>query len=66
VQNDVDTEEILRDEKGFAIKAAVNSPGEVIHKLDPANPDAAFHGYWRNKAAGEKRKIKDVFEKGDL
>jgi hypothetical protein len=66
VRNDVDTEEILRDDKGFAIKAAVNEPGEVIHQLDPANPDAAFHGYWRNKAAGDKRKIKDVFKKGDL
>jgi acyl-CoA synthetase (AMP-forming)/AMP-acid ligase II len=66
VKIDVDTEEILKDENGFAIKCKVNEPGEVIHKLDPLAPDAAFHGYWRNRGAGEKRKIKDVFQKGDL
>jgi hypothetical protein len=66
VRNDVDTEEILRDENGFAVRAKVGEPGEAIHKLDPENPDAAFHGYWKNKGAGDKRKIRDVFQKGDL
>jgi acyl-CoA synthetase (AMP-forming)/AMP-acid ligase II len=66
VRNDVDTEEIMRDENGFAIRAGVGEPGEVIHQLDPQAPDAAFHGYWKNKGAGDKRKIKDVFKKGDL
>lgn len=66
VKIDVDTEDIFRDENGFAIKCAINEPGEIIHKLDPAAPDSQFHGYWKNTAAGEKRKIKDVFQKGDL
>jgi acyl-CoA synthetase (AMP-forming)/AMP-acid ligase II len=66
VKIDVDTEDILRDENGFAIKCAPNEPGEIIHKLDPAAPDSQFHGYWKNRQAGEKRKIKDVFKKGDL
>ncbi|KAE9992380.1 hypothetical protein EG327_009215 [Venturia inaequalis] len=66
VKIDVDTEEILRDENGFAIKCATNEPGEIIHKLDPTAPDSQFNGYWKNKAAGDKRKIKDVFQKGDL
>jgi acyl-CoA synthetase (AMP-forming)/AMP-acid ligase II len=66
VKIDVDTEDIVRDENGFAVKCKTGEPGEVIHQLDPAAPDAAFHGYWKNKAAGDKRKIRDVFKKGDL
>ncbi|QDS72526.1 hypothetical protein FKW77_000215 [Venturia effusa] len=66
VKIDVDTEDILREENGFAIKCATNEPGEIIHKLDPAAPDSQFQGYWKNRGAGEKRKIRDVFEKGDL
>ncbi|KAF2427797.1 fatty acid transporter [Tothia fuscella] len=66
VKIDVDTEDIVRNQNGFAVKCEVDEPGEVIHWLDPASPDAAFHGYWKNKGAGDKRKIKDVFKKGDL
>ena len=66
VKIDPDTEDILRDENGFAVKCAINEPGEVLHQIDPQNPDAAFHGYFKNRAAGDKRKIKDVFKKGDL
>jgi len=66
VKIDPDTEDILRDENGFALKCKIGEPGEVIHEIDPQNPDAAFHGYFKNKAAGDKRKIKDVFRKGDL
>jgi acyl-CoA synthetase (AMP-forming)/AMP-acid ligase II len=67
VKIDVDTEEMYRDPKtGFAQKTALGEPGEAIHKQDPAAPSLAFQGYHRNKEAGEKRFIKDVFEKGDL
>jgi hypothetical protein len=66
VKIDVDTEEIQRDESGFAIKCGVGEPGEVIHKLDPKDPDANFAGYYGNPEAGEKRKIRDVFKSGDL
>jgi acyl-CoA synthetase (AMP-forming)/AMP-acid ligase II len=66
VKIDPDTEEILRDDNGFAIRCKLGEPGEVITQIDPENPDAAFHGYWKNKAAGDKRKIRDVFKKGDL
>lgn len=66
VKIDVDTEEIVRDKNGFAVKCNIGEPGEIIHQLDPTAPDAAFHGYWKNKGAGDKRKIKDVFKKGDL
>lgn len=66
VKIDPDTEDILRGEDGFAVKCKVGEPGEYLHEIDPQNPDAAFHGYFKNKAAGDKRKIKDVFRKGDL
>ena len=66
VKIDPDTEDILRDENGFAMKCKIGEPGEAIHQIDPQNPDAAFRGYFKNKAAGDKRKIKNVFRKGDL
>jgi len=66
VKIDPDTEDILRDENGFAMKCKIGEPGEAIHQIDPQNPDAAFQGYFKNKAAGDKRKIKNVFRKGDL
>jgi acyl-CoA synthetase (AMP-forming)/AMP-acid ligase II len=66
VKIDIDTQEILRDAKGFAVKCPRNEPGEVLHKCDPAAPEAAFAGYYQNKGAGDKRFIRDVFEKGDL
>jgi acyl-CoA synthetase (AMP-forming)/AMP-acid ligase II len=67
VKIDVVTEEIYRDPNtGFARKCELGEPGEVLHKLDPAAPNTMFQGYFKNPAAGEKRFIRDVFEKGDL
>ncbi|KAJ6002745.1 hypothetical protein N7451_005292 [Penicillium sp. IBT 35674x] len=66
VKVDVDTQDILRDENGFAIPCKLGEAGEVLHKLDPALPDALFQGYFRDKPANEKRKISNVFKKGDL
>jgi acyl-CoA synthetase (AMP-forming)/AMP-acid ligase II len=67
VKIDVDTEEIYRDPKtGFAQKCKLGEAGEVLHKADPAAPSAIFQGYYKNPEAGEKRFIRDVFEKGDL
>ena len=66
VRMDVDTEEIVRDKNGFAIKCGVNEPGEVLHRMDPAMMEAAFAGYYKNKTASDKRWIRDIFEKGDL
>ncbi|EEQ89281.1 hypothetical protein RJZ56_000611 [Blastomyces dermatitidis] len=66
VKIDVVTEEIQRDKNGFAIACKDGEPGETLYKLDPAAPNAAFVGYFGNKGASEKRKIRDVFQKGDL
>jgi acyl-CoA synthetase (AMP-forming)/AMP-acid ligase II len=66
VKIDVVTEELQRDKNGFAKECKAGEPGETLHKLDPATADTVFAGYFNNKGAGEKRKIRDVFRRGDL
>ncbi|OCT48112.1 Fatty acid transporter protein [Cladophialophora carrionii] len=66
VRIDIDTEEILRDDQGFAIECKTGEPGEVVHRMDPATVDTVFAGYYKNKGAGQKRFIRDLFRKGDL
>lgn len=65
VEMDVDTEEIKRDENGFAIRVGTNEPGQVLHRLDPTLV-AAVPSYYKNDKATVNRRIEDVFEKGDL
>ena len=60
------TEELVRGNDGFAQRCGANEPGEVLHKLDPANVEASFAGYFNNETASQKRLIRDVFEEGDL
>ena len=67
VKVDVDTEEMHRDPStGFAQRCKLGEPGEVLHKVDPTAPNTTFQGYFKNPGAGEKRFIRDVFEKGDM
>ncbi|KAF2447431.1 acetyl-CoA synthetase-like protein [Karstenula rhodostoma CBS 690.94] len=64
VKMDVDTEDIMRDGEGFAVVCGTDEPGQVLHRLDP---DAPLHpGYYNNDAATETRRIRDVFQKGDM
>lgn len=63
---DPDSQEILKNAQGFATECKVGDAGEVLHRLDPNAPVSAFAGYYKNKAAGDKRMIRDVFEKGDM
>ncbi|RMZ87744.1 hypothetical protein DV736_g5026, partial [Chaetothyriales sp. CBS 134916] len=66
VRIDPDSQEIVRDENGFAIACKLGEAGEVVHRLDPAAPSASFKGYYGNKAASDKRMIADLFAPGDL
>lgn len=67
VKMDHETEEMYRSPTtGFAIRCGPGEPGEVLHQLDPAAPNATFKGYYKNAAAGDKRMIRHVFTKGDL
>ncbi|KAI1140941.1 fatty acid transporter [Hypoxylon sp. FL0543] len=64
VRIDPDTQEIVRGKNGFAIKCKVDEPGEMIYRLNPANP--VTPQYYGNPKASEKRRVADVFAKGDL
>ncbi|KAF2654372.1 acetyl-CoA synthetase-like protein [Lophiostoma macrostomum CBS 122681] len=65
VRMDVDTEEIVRDERGFAVRVGPGEPGQVLHRLDPEML-AGVPGYFNNEEATGKRRIADVFQEGDL
>lgn len=66
VKCDVDTGELVRDENGFAVLCGPDEPGQALHKLDPTNPGVLVSSYYNNDEATTKRRIKDVFKKGDL
>ncbi|KAK9418907.1 putative Fatty-acyl-CoA synthase [Seiridium unicorne] len=63
---DPDTQEVLRGKDGLAIEAKTGEPGEMIHQLDVRNPDLGVPTYFNNHAASVKRRVADVFKKGDL
>lgn len=65
VKMDIDTEEIMRDQNGFAIRCDVNEPGQVLHRLTPEMA-AAAPKYYNNESATQNRRITDVFKKGDM
>lgn len=44
VRIDPDSQEILRNKDGFAIECKTGEAGEVLHRLDPQDPDRAFAG----------------------
>ncbi|KAH7032351.1 fatty acid transporter [Macrophomina phaseolina] len=59
-------DEILRGKDGWAIKCADGEPGELLTRMDRRQPNDGFAGYYRNASAGNKRKVENVFEEGDL
>lgn len=61
-----DTEDIIRDDDGWVLRAGVGEPGEVLHRVDPATKVAVFKGYFKNEAASEKRWMRNVFNPDDL
>ncbi|KAI1864028.1 uncharacterized protein JN550_009048 [Neoarthrinium moseri] len=63
---DPDTQEVVRGQDGFAIEAKAGEAGEAIARLDPAAPDQGTPTYFANHGASLKRRLPDVFEKGDL
>lgn len=65
VKMDVDTEDIMRDKNGFAIRCGVNEPGQVLHRLTPETL-ASSPGYYNNESATQSRRITDVFRKNDI
>ncbi|KAI0437188.1 fatty-acyl-CoA synthase [Xylaria telfairii] len=63
---DPDTQEIIRGKDGWAIEAKAEEVGEIINRIDVAEPDRGTPQYFDNKSATMKRRVSDVFRKGDL
>ncbi|KAH7037185.1 fatty acid transporter [Microdochium trichocladiopsis] len=63
---DPDTQEVLRTPQGYCIAAKAGEVGEAVIKMDTADPDRGTPEYYGNKEAVTKRRIRDVFAKGDL
>lgn len=61
-----DTEDIVRGPDGWVMRAGVDEPGEVLHKIEPEMKDVAFRGYFNNEGASEKRWMYNAFEPDDL
>lgn len=62
-----DTQDVIRDPiTGFCIACRKGEAGEVVTRVDPANPNERFSGYLNNPSATQKRFIHDVFAKGDM
>jgi fatty-acyl-CoA synthase len=66
VKFDVDTGELMRDERGFCIRCRPNEVGEAIGKIIDAGSGLGgrFEGY-TSKADSEKKILRDVFDQGD-
>ncbi len=64
VQFDVETEQPVRGPNGLCIECGPDQIGECLGKIDAADARTNFTGY-ADKAATEKKVLRDVFEKGD-
>ncbi len=62
VKYDVDTETILRDARGAAVRCRPEETGLFLAAINDLNP---FSGYKNNKNATNAKVIEDVFKKGD-
>src|SRR5215831_5235361 len=64
---DVDGREPLRDANGLCLRCAPNEPGEALGQIHAGSgaQGSRFEGY-TDKAASQKKLLRDVFAKGDL
>uniref|UniRef100_A0A8D0GUJ6 long-chain-fatty-acid--CoA ligase n=1 Tax=Sphenodon punctatus TaxID=8508 RepID=A0A8D0GUJ6_SPHPU len=63
IKYDVEKDEPIRDENGYCIRVPKGEPGLLICRISQFAP---FTGYAGAKIQTEKKKIEDVFRKGDL
>ncbi|XP_038222804.1 long-chain fatty acid transport protein 4-like [Zerene cesonia] len=64
IKVDQETGEPIRDSSGLCQIAGPNEPGVFIGKISPNNPSREYHGYV-DKAASDKKVVRDVFSHGD-
>ena len=66
VDVDWESQEPWRDPKtGLCKRVPRGDPGELLFAIDPADPSAAFQGYFQNSKATESKIVRDVLKKGD-
>ncbi|XP_006831727.1 PREDICTED: very long-chain acyl-CoA synthetase-like isoform X2 [Chrysochloris asiatica] len=63
IKYDVEKDEPVRDENGYCIKVPKGEVGLLVCRITQLTP---FSGYAGGKTQTEKKKLRDVFEKGDL
>uniref|UniRef100_A0A8D2AKP1 long-chain-fatty-acid--CoA ligase n=1 Tax=Sciurus vulgaris TaxID=55149 RepID=A0A8D2AKP1_SCIVU len=63
IKYDVEKDEPVRDGNGYCIRVPKGEVGLLICKITQLTP---FNGYAGGKTQTEKKKLKDVFKKGDL
>ncbi|XP_068602406.1 long-chain fatty acid transport protein 2-like [Brachionichthys hirsutus] len=63
IRYDTEKEEPVRDSRGFCVKVPRGETGLLVAKIGNRTP---FSGYAKNKQQTEKKKLCDVFAKGDL
>ncbi|MEQ2316306.1 hypothetical protein AMECASPLE_031257 [Ameca splendens] len=63
VKYDTEKEEPVRNSKGFCIQVPKGETGLLVAKIGKRTP---FSGYAKNKEQTEKKKLRDVFARGDL
>uniref|UniRef100_A0A2K5QN30 long-chain-fatty-acid--CoA ligase n=1 Tax=Cebus imitator TaxID=2715852 RepID=A0A2K5QN30_CEBIM len=63
IKYDVEKDEPVRDENGYCVRVPKGEVGLLVCKITQLTP---FSGYAGGKAQTEKKKLRDVFKKGDL
>ncbi|XP_068131707.1 long-chain fatty acid transport protein 2-like [Hyperolius riggenbachi] len=63
VKYDVEKDEPVRDSSGHCIKVAKGETGLLVSKITRLSP---FTGYAGDPSLTEKKRLRDVFQKGDL
>ncbi|XP_034050895.1 very long-chain acyl-CoA synthetase-like [Thalassophryne amazonica] len=63
IKYDTETGEPVKDSNGFCIKIRRGETGLLVGKIGERTP---FSGYAKNEQQTEKKKLGDVFEKGDV
>ncbi|XP_056463700.1 long-chain fatty acid transport protein 2-like isoform X2 [Gadus chalcogrammus] len=63
VQFDPEREELVRDAYGLCVQVPTGETGLFLSKITARNP---FGGYLNNPEQTERKKVRDVVEKGDL
>ncbi|KAM9860878.1 long-chain fatty acid transport protein 2-like [Aulostomus maculatus] len=63
IRYDTEKEEPVKDSRGFCIKVPRGETGLLVAKIGARTP---FKGYAKNEQQTQKKKLRDVFVKGDL